>query len=53
MNIQEYESGPTSNDFLESRVAENNSATLDDSIGAHRAAGGPNIDDAPTTRPGS
>lgn len=47
MIIQEYNSGPTSNDLLESRVAESNSAVLDDSAGAHNAEGAQNIDDVP------
>jgi len=47
MIIQEYDSGPTSNDLLETRVAENNSALPDDSAGAQGAEVMPNIDDLP------
>ena len=37
MSIQEYNSGPTSNDLLESRVAENTSAALNDRMVAQSA----------------
>jgi hypothetical protein len=47
MSIEEYDSGPTSNDLLESRVAENNWVALNDSAGAHSAEGAPSIDDLP------
>jgi hypothetical protein len=47
MSIQEYDSGPTSNDLLESRVAENTSAALHDSAGAQSAEDAPNIENAP------
>jgi hypothetical protein len=47
MNIQEYDSGPTSNDLLESRVAENNWAALNDSAGGRGADGVPDVDDVP------
>jgi hypothetical protein len=45
MIIQEYDSGPTSNDLLESRVAENNSAVLDDSADVHSVEDVANVDD--------
>jgi hypothetical protein len=47
MSIQEYNSGPTSNDLLESRVAENASAALNDPVGAQSAEDVPNIENAP------
>ena len=47
MSILEFDSGPTSNDLLESRLAENTSAALHDSVGTHGAEGAPNIDDLP------
>jgi hypothetical protein len=47
MSIQEYDSGSTSNDLLESRVAENNWAALNDSVDTHCAEGVPKIDDLP------
>jgi hypothetical protein len=48
MSIQEYNSGPTSNDLLERRVAENASAALHDRARAQSAEDMSNIDDAPT-----
>jgi hypothetical protein len=47
MSILEYDSDRTSNDLPESRVAENNSAALNDSVGVHSAEGLPNIADLP------
>jgi hypothetical protein len=47
MSIQEYNSGPTSNDLLESRVAENTSVALHDPAGAQSAEDVPNIENAP------
>ena len=47
MSIQEYDSGPTSNDLLESRVAENTSVALHDPAGAQSAEDVPNIENAP------
>jgi hypothetical protein len=46
MSIREYNSGPTSNDLLERRVAENASAALRDLAGAQGAEDMSNIDDA-------
>jgi hypothetical protein len=47
MSIPEYNSGPTSNDLLETRVAENTSAALHDPVGAQSAENVPNIENAP------
>jgi hypothetical protein len=47
MSVQEYNSGPTSNDLLESRVAENASAALHHSVGAQSAEDVSNIENAP------
>jgi hypothetical protein len=47
MSIQEYNSGPTSNDLLERRVAENASAALNDFACAQSAGDVPNINDVP------
>jgi hypothetical protein len=47
MNTQEYNSGPTSNDLLENRIAENNWAALDDSVDPESAEGVSNVDDLP------
>jgi hypothetical protein len=47
MSILEYDSDRTSNDLPESRVAENNSAALNDSVGVYSAEGLPNIADLP------
>lgn len=47
MSFQEYNSVPTSNDLLESRVAENTSAALHDPAGAQSAEDAPNIENAP------
>ena len=47
MSIQEYNSGPISNDLLESRLAKNTSEASHDSVCAHSAEGAPNIDDLP------
>ena len=47
MSIQQYDSGPTSNDLLESRVAENASAALHDSADAQSAENVQNIENAP------
>jgi hypothetical protein len=47
MSIQEYNSGPTSNDLLESRVAENASAALHDSAGAQSVENAPYIENVP------
>ena len=47
MSIREYSSGPTSNDLLESRVAENASAALHDPASAQSAENVPNIENAP------
>ena len=47
MSIQEYNSGPTSNDLLESRVAENASATLNDQIVSQSADNFESIENAP------
>jgi hypothetical protein len=46
MSIQEYHSGPTSNDLLESRVAENALAAPEDPAGARSVDDGPNIENA-------
>jgi hypothetical protein len=46
MSIQKYHSSPTSNDLLESRIAENTS-TLHGPVGAQSAEDVPNIDDVP------
>jgi len=47
MSIQEYNSGPTSNDLLESRVAENTSAALNNWIVAQNAEDVQGIENAP------
>jgi hypothetical protein len=47
MSIQEYNSGPTSNDLLESRVAENASAALHNSAAAQSAENVPTFENAP------
>jgi hypothetical protein len=47
MSIQEYNSGPTSNDLLERRVAENASAAAHNLARAQSAEDMSNIDDAP------
>jgi hypothetical protein len=47
MSIHEYNSGPTSNDLLESRVAENTAAALNGSVGAQSAEDPPNFDNVP------
>jgi len=46
MSIQEYNSGPTSNDLLESSVAENASAARHDSADGQSAENVPNIENA-------
>lgn len=46
MSIQEYTSGPTSNDLLERRVAENASAAQHNSADAQSADNLPNIENA-------
>jgi len=46
MSIQEYNSGPTSNDLLERRVAENTSAALNDPASAQSAENVPDIENA-------
>jgi hypothetical protein len=46
MSNQEYDSGPTSNDLLESRIAENSSAALRNSICVQIAEDAPNIENA-------
>jgi hypothetical protein len=53
MSIQEYNSGPTSNDLLESRVAENASTALHNSVAAQSAEGVRNVDDLPAVSPES
>jgi hypothetical protein len=53
MSIQEYHSGPTSNDLLERRVAENASAALNNPAGVQNAENVSNVEIAPavTTEP--
>jgi hypothetical protein len=46
MSNQQFNSGSTSNDLLESRVAENNSA-LHGPVGTQSGEDVPNIDDVP------
>ena len=46
MSIQEYNSGPTSNDLLECRVAENALAALLDSADAQSGETVPHIESA-------
>jgi hypothetical protein len=50
MIIQQYDSGPTSNDLLESRVAENTSAALNDPAVSQSAGDVQNTEDAPAAR---
>jgi hypothetical protein len=50
MSSQQFNSSPTTNDLLESRVAENASAALRDSVGAQAAEDVPNIDNAPNSK---
>lgn len=47
MSMRHYDSGPTSNDLLESRVAENISAALHNQVVAQRAEDVPNFENAP------
>jgi hypothetical protein len=44
MSSQQYNSGPTTNDLLESRIAENILAALRDSAGAQVPEDVPNLD---------
>ena len=46
MSSKQYDSVPTSNDLLESRVAENISAALNDRIGAPSTEDAQNIENA-------
>jgi hypothetical protein len=46
MSIEQYDSGPTSNDLLESRVAENTSAALNDPAVSQSAEDMQNIENA-------
>jgi hypothetical protein len=48
MSNQQYESITTSNDLLESRVAENNAAALNDQSAAPRAEGVESVENAPS-----
>jgi hypothetical protein len=47
MSIRHYDSGPTSNDLLESLVAGYNSAALNDPVVAQNAEDVPNVENAP------
>jgi hypothetical protein len=50
MSSQQYNSGPTTNDLLESRIAENILAALRDSAGAQVPEDVPNLDNAPNNK---
>jgi hypothetical protein len=47
MSVQQQDSGPTSNDLLESRIAENKRAALNYQIVARSGADIQNIENAP------
>ncbi len=50
MNIQQYDSGPTSNDLLESLTAEHTPAALNYQIVAQSAGDVQNLENAPAVR---